>query len=307
MRRAGRIAACALAGFGAAPGGAVAQEPLEGVPAIEAHRGGPKANGEDYRPENTLAAFASARTLGVRIELDVQLSRDGVPVVFHDRTIGAATATRRCTGRVTAKTAAQLGACEVIRPRNLPGGPAPHNTIPTLSRALGHPSTRGASWSVELKLRTGTVPFLRSYVRRVAAVLQRAPIAHDRLIVSSFSQLVLRLWRAEAVGRWPLSRARRLLLTDAASPARPILEARRAGASWLGADHTEVDDAYVEALRPRRLRLAVWTPNSVAAIERMARDGVHTIITDDPMRAKNVVFAACLRRGHGLTTCRQAT
>ncbi len=38
-------------------------------------------------PENTLAAFAAARDAGVGVELDVRLAADGVPVVFHDRTL----------------------------------------------------------------------------------------------------------------------------------------------------------------------------------------------------------------------------
>lgn len=47
---------------------------------LVAHRG----NAMEF-PENTLPAFVSALELGVRfLELDVQLSRDGVPVVIHD-------------------------------------------------------------------------------------------------------------------------------------------------------------------------------------------------------------------------------
>ncbi|OQY32066.1 MAG: hypothetical protein B6241_12315 [Spirochaetaceae bacterium 4572_59] len=45
-----------------------------------AHRGA-----SAYAPENTLPAFRKALELGARgIELDVQLTSDGVPVVFHD-------------------------------------------------------------------------------------------------------------------------------------------------------------------------------------------------------------------------------
>jgi glycerophosphoryl diester phosphodiesterase len=49
-----------------------------------AHRGlwgGPRV------PENSAAAFHSARTQGVGVELDVRLSSDGVPFVFHDATL----------------------------------------------------------------------------------------------------------------------------------------------------------------------------------------------------------------------------
>jgi glycerophosphoryl diester phosphodiesterase len=47
---------------------------------LVAHRG----NAAEF-PENTVPAFRSALDLGVRfLELDVHLSRDGVPVVIHD-------------------------------------------------------------------------------------------------------------------------------------------------------------------------------------------------------------------------------
>lgn len=57
-------------------------------------------------PENSLPAFVAAAEAGYGVELDVQLSRDGVPVVIHDpllrRLTGAA-------GRVVERTAEQLG------------------------------------------------------------------------------------------------------------------------------------------------------------------------------------------------------
>jgi glycerophosphoryl diester phosphodiesterase len=49
-----------------------------------AHRGlwgGPRV------PENSAAAFHSARASGVGVELDVRLSSDGAPFVFHDSTL----------------------------------------------------------------------------------------------------------------------------------------------------------------------------------------------------------------------------
>jgi len=52
-------------------------------PQIIAHRG---ASAE--APENTLSSFQKAIDLKVdMIELDVQLSRDGVPIVIHDETL----------------------------------------------------------------------------------------------------------------------------------------------------------------------------------------------------------------------------
>ena len=60
-----------------------AKDSFSGV--LYAHRGlfDPKAN----IPENSLAAFRRAVDAGYGIELDVQLTADGVPVVFHDGTL----------------------------------------------------------------------------------------------------------------------------------------------------------------------------------------------------------------------------
>ena len=42
-------------------------------------------------PENTMAAFKACVDQGVSIELDVYLSKDGVPVVIHDDTVDRTT------------------------------------------------------------------------------------------------------------------------------------------------------------------------------------------------------------------------
>ena len=52
-------------------------------PRVFAHRGG-----SALAPENTIAAFESGLARGADgLELDVHLSRDGVVVVHHDRTL----------------------------------------------------------------------------------------------------------------------------------------------------------------------------------------------------------------------------
>lgn len=69
-----------------------------------AHRGG-----RALAPENTLAAFRLAVAAGADwLEFDVQLSRDGVPVVFHDETLERAAG----AGRVNERTLAELRALD---------------------------------------------------------------------------------------------------------------------------------------------------------------------------------------------------
>ena len=52
---------------------------------LYAHRGLHNNNSE--APENSMAAFKKAVDAGYGIELDVQLTKDGIPVIFHDFTL----------------------------------------------------------------------------------------------------------------------------------------------------------------------------------------------------------------------------
>ena len=103
-----------------------------GVPAREpavwltagpvAHRGDWTAGPE--RPENSLAAFASAADGSLAVELDAQLTSDGVVVVLHDDDLG------RMTGQPG--LVADLSLAQ-IKDRRLLGG---SQQVPTLSEVL---------------------------------------------------------------------------------------------------------------------------------------------------------------------------
>src|SRR3954462_168856 len=76
-----------------------------GRPQVFAHRGGAAS-----RPENTMAAFDHGLSLGADgLEFDVHLSRDGVVVVHHDKTLERTT---NGSGPVADKTAAELAALD---------------------------------------------------------------------------------------------------------------------------------------------------------------------------------------------------
>lgn len=76
------------------------------------------------RIENSPAAITAAIKAGYAIEIDVQLSRDGAAMVFHDETLERLTAE---TGPIAKKTAAELGTIP------LTGG---QDVIPTLAEVL---------------------------------------------------------------------------------------------------------------------------------------------------------------------------
>ena len=97
-----------------------------GIEHIVGHRGA-KLNA----PENSLGGFEYLRSLGIhKVELDVQLSRDGHAVVFHDHNLG-----RLCNldGHICDYDVTELQSmnCAV----NFPGW-HPIEPIPTLERVL---------------------------------------------------------------------------------------------------------------------------------------------------------------------------
>ncbi|MBM3555027.1 MAG: glycerophosphodiester phosphodiesterase [Alphaproteobacteria bacterium] len=75
-------------------------------------------------PENSLAAFRAAIEGGFAIELDVQLSADGVAMVFHDAKLARMTGAK---GLIGARPAAALGRLHLLKTRE---------TIPTLRQVL---------------------------------------------------------------------------------------------------------------------------------------------------------------------------
>ena len=219
-----------------------------------AHRGlwGPGA------PENSLAAFERAAAAGYGIELDVQLTADGVPVVFHDDRLERLTAAH---GRVAERTAAQL------REVRLQGA---KETIPTLAEALECVGRRTLVL-VELKVLGGEEGALE---RQVAEVLDDyagpvAAISFNPKAVGWFADERPNLLRGlnsaayhDALN-WPLStdQRRSLLALEHAHVARPHFLS-------LGLDMLPSPSA--EAMRAQGLPVVCWTVRSPALRSRVA-------------------------------------
>jgi glycerophosphoryl diester phosphodiesterase len=101
---------------------------------VAAHRGGAK-----YAPENTLAAFRNAISLGgTALEFDVQMTKDGELVVIHDATVDRTT---NGTGAILDLTLAEI--------RSLDAGNG--EKVPTLSEVVQLAKAAGATILPEAK------------------------------------------------------------------------------------------------------------------------------------------------------------
>lgn len=123
-------------------------------------------------PENSLAAFRRACEAGYGIELDVQLSRDGEVMVYHDYVLGRMTP---CQQKLCEMDAADLAA--------LPLG-GTHETIPTFAQVLELVDGR-VPLLVELKGET----FNTALCEKVAALLRDYQGSY---CIESFNPLLLK-------------------------------------------------------------------------------------------------------------------
>jgi glycerophosphoryl diester phosphodiesterase len=229
-------------------------------PAVIAHRG---ASGD--APENTLAAFRRALELGAdAVELDVQLSADGEPVVIHDDLLDRTTDGR---GLVQDQPLAAL--------RRLDAGRWFHERfagerIPTLADALA--LLRRLRVIVEIKNCPISHPGIAA---RVAGVIRE--VGHEDVTVSSFDHPLLLEIRAAA----PEIPTAVLFFARPVDPARLAADA---AATILHPQWFFLTPGMVAAAHAAGLRVETWVVDEAAHMARVAAMGVDGIISNHPAR-----------------------
>lgn len=222
---------------------------------ILGHRGAPFE-----APENTLASFRLARAQGADgVELDVQPSADGVPVVLHDATLERTT---DGSGAVAALPWAAIARLDA-------GG---GERVPRLEQVAAWAAASGAWLNVELK-----APGVEA---AVLAILREAGLL-ERTVISSFAPALV----AE-VGRLEPG-ARRFLLTERWDTGVHAA-ARRCGAGGICLEDAAATPAALAALRAAGLPVVVWTVDEPARLAALLRAGVAAVITNRPALAVHV-------------------
>lgn len=279
----------------AAAAAVLAGSPVAAQPAsfdLQAHRGG---RGETT--EESLRAFAKAIEAGVTtLELDIVLTRDAQPLVWHDRVIEPA----KCadTGpvvtedpdypylgkRVADLTLAQLRTLDCGQP--LPEFPDAEvvrgNVIATLPEvfALADSYRSDVRYNIETKVDGGNQ-------RQIVEVILAAVRAGDKLDaveIQSFDWRTLSLVRA-AEPAIPL-----VALWERGPD--PITGAAAVGADVVSPQYRIVDRAFVERAHAAGLRVIPWTVNDADAMREQIAAGVDGFITDYPSRAREVLAAS---------------
>ncbi len=208
------------------------------------------------RPENSRAAIRAAIVAGYGIEIDLQLSRDGCAIVFHDETLDRLTA---ATGPVNQRAARELQTTALA---------GSDETIPTFRQVLRLVAGR-VPLLVELKDQNGALGPTDGILEHAVAVdLQdyRGPVAlmsFNPDMVASLATLAPEWPRGIvtcAYGRadWPLvPEARRAALRD-------IVDYDRAGACFVSHEADDLGAPPVARVRARGGDVLAWTIRSPA-------------------------------------------
>ncbi|WP_327255175.1 glycerophosphodiester phosphodiesterase [Streptomyces sp. NBC_01244] len=205
--------------------------------------------GDPYRVrENTLPSIRSAFDRGAdAVEIDVRMTRDGVPVLLHDEDL------QRLWGhgvRLQDVTAPQL--------RELTDG-----GIPTLRDAL---MAAGAG-RVMVDLPGATPETVRTVVGQV-----RECGARDRTYYCAGPATMLAVRAADPGAEIALT------WTTLAPPRRVLIDA--VAPTWLNYRFGLVGPELVDALHRDGLLVSAWTPDTKRAMRALVRAGVDSITTN---------------------------
>ncbi|PYY25201.1 glycerophosphodiester phosphodiesterase [Paenibacillus illinoisensis] len=204
-----------------------------------AHRGYPKKY-----PENTLSSFLKAVELGfTHLELDVHLSKDGIPVVIHDHTVDRMT---NVTGRVADYSASELQSFHIKQDEHIP-------TLEEVLRAL-----KGKiGLNIELKQMGAYYPHLEEKVLEVIKEFNML----DQVVITSFDFDALERIRQLS------SEVRIGLITFGCSKA--ILDwSVEMGATFLSMHYAFVTEHYIHRCQELGIQLMAWTINETSIMKK---------------------------------------
>ena len=221
-------------------------------------------------PENTIVGIEAAIGSGVDgVEIDVRVTRDGVPVLMHDASLDRTTGDAR---DVEAVTLDELRALRVIDPHG-DTGPQP---VPTFAEALQ--ATAATHLVIEVK-QTGIEEVVARAVRDADALGRCSLCAFDAGVCAA---------SAEAVPEMPVS----LLAAPNRDAAEVLAEAAELGLAGVSLHYSMVDEQLVRDAHDAGLSVATWTVNDDAEARRLHAAGVDLLCGDYPASLVEVMRGA---------------
>ena len=225
-----------------------------------AHRGF-----SDRYPENTILAFEKAKEAGFDgIELDVQLSRDGEPVVIHDEELKRVTGEPGFVWEYTLKELKQMkvmDSCTYGIQR-----------IPTLREYFEVLYPSALITNIELKTSWNEYPGIEEKVLE----LMKEFDVREQIWISSFNHF-------SAVRFKRLAPTVKCAFLEESRIVGMAEYAQRLHMDFLHPIFCTVTDGYVREAQNCGLEIHAWTVNDEEECHRMQRMGVQAVIGNKPV------------------------
>jgi glycerophosphoryl diester phosphodiesterase len=245
---------------------------------ISAHRGGAA-----LAPENTLAAFRNGIALGADfLEMDVHLTKDGVPVVIHDPTIDRTT---DGTGRVADLTLAQLQSFNAAAKF---AGTAERQVVPTLAQVLDLAKPARVQLEIEIKTTADNQRYMGIEQKVIDEITARGMLDRVRIMAFEFDTLQ----RVRAIN--PKIKTTALFTFDyfrshdLDQPAT-VIDDVAGFADGIGVNKDLLTPQLVREAHNRKMSVGVWTVDSQAEMNKFIAMGVDSITSNRPDLVKQVL------------------
>ena len=234
------------------------------LPRIIAHRGGSCLN-----TENSLPAFRHAVGLGVEaIEVDVHLTKDGVPVVNHDAGLEQ---TSHGSGSIGDLCIHELSEVQL---RGNAGA------VPRLSQVLDELDGTEIQVLVEIKHSRDRSPY-PGIEEAIVDALRRAGRIEGSTVIGFHEASLLRVREIEPGIRICRSFSR-MFQPDPRSDSAVMADLGEKGFSAIMVFSYELNSKMIQCAREGGLEVGVWTPNGPARLSYWLSQEVDFLITDQP-------------------------
>lgn len=232
------------------------------LPQVIAHRG---SSGQ--APENTLASLHLAGKQGAKwVEIDIILSADGIPVIFHDDYLNRTT---NGEGLIHKKNLAEL---QQLDAGYWKGEAFENETIPTLAQAIEVIAHYNMGLNLELKPCEGLE---EETTAAAIAVLKHTWPVHLPLLLSSFNYFALvsakRLWPDVQLG-----------YNVSAIPTEWHVRLKHLGCSGLHIHHPFFDARRVAQIKAAGYRVLAFTVNDATLALTLLEQGLDAVFSDHP-------------------------
>lgn len=235
------------------------------LPKIIGHRGA-----AGYAPENTLVSIQTAHDMGCEwVELDVKLTADDVPIIFHDDNLARTTGLDANVAETPYSTIKELDAGSFFADSFI------GETIPTLEDAVELITELGMGLNLELKPCPGrevdTAQIALDHMTRMWD-------DHHNILISSFSEVSLEVAADMLGGDWAIG----YLFDDIPEQWKDMAKHLGAKTININGNNESIKREFVEDIIDEGYDILAYTINNPMRARELISWGVDGVFTDEP-------------------------